>query len=76
MEGGDYVKGKSGMALISDVMNTMLFTEFIKEESLVELVHSIEHTVTESVILLDSNEMDSFKQSWEVLKNDQKELMT
>ena len=80
MNGGDYVKGKSGMALVAEVMNTFLFKQFIEEEvqsdnELQDILEEVEKVVTDALEDLDNGRGAArFSQSWESLKMTQTDL--
>ena len=74
MNGGDYVKNKDGFALIAEVMNSIMFKQFLVEEPATNLqLSDMLYDVSRFVANLDS--YDEFKIGWEHCKTFQKHIL-
>lgn len=78
MNGGHYIKSKDGFALVAEMMNALLFEQFLAEESYVVLENLIEEIQNDFIGVqddLDYENYNDFKTSWEQCKNSQKDLV-
>ena len=67
MQGGHYVKGKEGMAMIAEAMNALLFEQFLEDESDGFLEMSIEDLrgdIQRALAHLQQKDLESFKAVW------------
>ena len=68
MNGGDYVKSKNGFAFIAEVMNSIMFKQFLVEEPATNLqLSDMQDDVSRFVANLDN--YDEFKIGWNTVKH-------